>query len=238
LSRSGAFRTSVGAARGWRTCWPIAGQARSYGADYGEFSGVVVDAFVKDLPIARVASDVLITYEMNGSPLAPERGFPVRLVAPGFYGTNSVKWLVRMILADARSTGPFTTRWYNDPVLDEAGRETGDVTPVWSIAPESVIVSPSPGEAVAMSKECEMWGWAWADGGVRAVEVRTGDDAPWRRAELEAQRGREWQRFSVSWTPSQCGAVVLASRAEAKSGLVQPAAGRRNSIYEVPVTVV
>ena len=101
----------------------------SYGADHGEFSGVAVDAYLKDLPLARAQSDVLIAYEMNGAPLAAEHGFPARLVVPGFYGTNSVKWLRRMTLSEARAQGPFTTRWYNDPVLDGAGRETGETPP-------------------------------------------------------------------------------------------------------------
>ena len=39
----------------------------------------------------------------------------LRLVVPGFYGTNSVKWLTRLTLADRRADSPFTTRWYNDP---------------------------------------------------------------------------------------------------------------------------
>src|SRR5262245_37594521 len=85
----------------------------SYGADFGEFSSVVIDAYVKDLPIARVTEDVLIAYEINGGALPAENGFPARLVVPGFYGTNSVKWLTRMTLAKIRATGAFTTRWYN-----------------------------------------------------------------------------------------------------------------------------
>ena len=88
----------------------------STGADYGSFGGVSIDSYVKDIPIERVASDVLLAYEMNGDPLAPEHGFPVRLVVPGFYGTNSVKWLTCLTLAEHRAGGPFTTRWYNDPV--------------------------------------------------------------------------------------------------------------------------
>jgi DMSO/TMAO reductase YedYZ molybdopterin-dependent catalytic subunit len=209
----------------------------SYGADSGAFSGVEMDAFIKDLPIARVEADVLIAYEMNGSSLPAEHGFPVRLVVPGFYGTNSVKWLARMTLAESRAQGPFTTRWYNDPVLDGAGRETGETTPVWSIAPESLIVSPMPHETIELSAEREIWGWAWADGGVRSVHVRTDNAATWRAAEVEPPRGREWQRFSMPWTPSQRGVVMLASRAEAMGGQVQPSSGRRNAIHEVPVDV-
>ena len=148
----------------------------SRGADSGDFSGALVDAYTKDLPMMRVGADVLLAYEMNGSPLPPEHGFPVRLVVPGFYGTNSVKWITRLTLARNRAPGPFTTRWYNDPVLDGDGRETGETTPVWSIAPDSVIVLPAPQDTIQMSAEQEVWGWAWADGGVRRLHIRTGGD--------------------------------------------------------------
>src|SRR5262245_58960622 len=156
---------------------------------------------------------------MNGIALPAEHGFPARLVVPGFYGTNSVKWLTRMTLVESRAPGPFTTRWYNDPVLDGTGEKTGQSTPVWSIAPESLLVSPMPHEAIKLSVEREIWGWAWADGGVRNVYVRTDDGATWRPAELEPLRGREWQRFSMRWTPGQRGAMLLASLAEAMNGM-------------------
>lgn len=217
---------------------PSARYLWSYGADYGEFSGVAVDAFVKDLPVGRIDADVLIAYDLNGSPLPPEHGFPARLVVPGFYGTNSVKWLTRMALAESRAPGPFTTRWYNDPLLDGAGQATGETTPVWSIAPESLIVSPAPNETIERSAGREIWGWAWADGGVRNVYIRAGEAATWQPAELEPPRRREWQRFSLPWTPLQRGETVLASLAEAMDGQLQPISGRRNAIYEVPVNVI
>jgi DMSO/TMAO reductase YedYZ molybdopterin-dependent catalytic subunit len=217
---------------------PAARYVCSYGADFGEFSGIVVDAYAKDLPIARVEAGALIAYEMNGNALPAENGFPARLVVPGFYGTNSVKWLTRMTVSESRAPGPFTTRWYNDPVLDGSGGETGETTPVWSIVPESLIVSPMPHETIELSGEREIWGWAWADGGVRNVYIRTDDAAAWRRAELEPLRGPEWQRFSMRWTPRQRGSVVLASLAEAQSGLLQPILGRRNAIHDVMVNVI
>jgi DMSO/TMAO reductase YedYZ molybdopterin-dependent catalytic subunit len=209
----------------------------SYGADYGEFSGDAVDAYIKDLPVDRVQSDVLVAYEMNGAPLAAEHGFPARLVAPGFYGTNSVKWLTRMTLSEARAQGPFTTRWYNDPIRDDAGRATGETRPVWSIAPESLIVAPAPDALLAVGAETEIWGWTWADGGVRGLDVSTDGGATWLPAQLEPARGREWQRFSYPWTPSERGIVVLASRAVSASGEVQPGSGQRNAIHKVSVSV-
>jgi DMSO/TMAO reductase YedYZ molybdopterin-dependent catalytic subunit len=209
----------------------------SSGADSGEFSGVRVEPYTKDLPLMRAGSDVLLAYEMNRRPLAPEHGSPVRLAVPGFYGTNSVKWLTRLTLAKERAHGLFTTRWYNDPVLDGDGREMGETIPVWSIAPDSVIVSPGPQDTIRVSAEHEVWGWAWADGGVRSLRVCTGDDE-WRLAELEAHRGYEWQRFSIRWMPLQRGTTTLASLAEASNGQLQPMSGRRNAIHQVTVNVV
>src|SRR5262249_61657830 len=79
-----------------RFVWPT-------GADYGDFGGVSVEAYVKDMPVDRVNADVLVAYEMNGEPLMPQHGFPARLVVPGFYGTNTVKWRRRGTLAEERA---------------------------------------------------------------------------------------------------------------------------------------
>jgi DMSO/TMAO reductase YedYZ molybdopterin-dependent catalytic subunit len=207
----------------------------SIGADHGSFGGVRVDAYVKDLPVERVRSDVLLAHEMNGEPLAPEHGFPVRLVVPGFYGTNSVKWLTRMTLAQARAPGPFTTRWYNDPVHDEAGTAAGRTTPVWAIAPQSVIVVPAPDASIVTGRPTEIWGWAWADGGIDKVDI--GIDGDWKPAALEGASGRAWQRFTFSWAPTNRGGITLASRAFTAKGECQPQSGRRNAIYSVRVNV-
>jgi len=91
------------------------------GADHGAYhlSAILADTDQQDLTFERAlslavatdeATDVLIAYEMNGSALPAEHGFPARLVVPGFYGTNSVKWITRMTLAEGRAAGPFTTR--------------------------------------------------------------------------------------------------------------------------------
>src|SRR5262245_8385032 len=205
----------------------------SYGADFGEFGGVVVDAYAKDLPIARVTNDVLIAYEINGGALPAENGFPARLVVPGFYGTNSVKWLTRVTVAKTRATGAFTTRWYNDPVLNAAGEDSGETVPVWSIAPESVIVSPAPGQALKRDILQEVWGWAWADRGIQRVDVSVDGGATWTEAQVEPRAERAWQRFVFLWRVTSPGAVVLCCRAHALGGATQPDFGRRNAIHRI-----
>ena len=54
----------------------------------------------------------LLCYEMNGQPLPVEHGFPVRLIAPGWYGVANVKWLKRIELIDHRFAGRFMARDY------------------------------------------------------------------------------------------------------------------------------
>jgi DMSO/TMAO reductase YedYZ molybdopterin-dependent catalytic subunit len=210
----------------------------SSGADHGVFQGESCDAYVKDLPIERVAADVLIADAMNGAPLRPENGYPVRLVVPGYYGTNSVKWLSRLTLAESRATGPFTTRWYNDVIRDAAGRPTSATTPVWSIAPESVIVSPAPEQVVRAGEEVAVWGWAWADGGVGAVDIGVDTEPRWTRAVVEPPAGRAWQRFATTWRAPRRGHYELGSRARSADGRSQPDAGARNAVHRVAVAVV
>ena len=156
-----------------------------WGADYGAFGGIEHAAYVKDLPIERVACDVLIAYELNQAPLPPEHGFPARLLVPGFYGTNSVKWLSRITLARSRATSAFTTRWYNDPDPNNPG----EMVPVWSVAPQSVIVAPSPGAMHRRGTQVEVWGWAWSDEDLARVDVSTDG-----RQYLERSRARATRR--------------------------------------------
>jgi sulfane dehydrogenase subunit SoxC len=210
----------------------------SYGADYGEFVGIYHPAYVKDLPLERVTSDVLIAYELNGAPLPPEHGFPARLVVPGFYSTNSVKWLTRMTVAERRAAGAFTTRWYNDPVFNAAGKDSGETVPVWSVAPESVIVSPAPGQAIKRDTPQEVWGWTWADRGVDRVDVSVDGGATWMAAQTDPRVERAWQRFVLTWRASDPGVAVLCSRAYSDDGTRQPEFGRRNAIHRVEVKVV
>jgi DMSO/TMAO reductase YedYZ molybdopterin-dependent catalytic subunit len=180
----------------------------------------------------------LIAYELNGEPLPAEHGYPARLFIPGYYGTNNVKWLTRITLADSRAPGHFTKQLYNDFVPDSHGRDTGRRAPVWAIAPESLIAAPAAKAALALGEACEVWGWAWADGGVRALDVTCDGGATWRPAQLEAPCGHEWQRFSLDWTPTTRGTARLASRAESYEGARQPDFAWRNAIAWVDVTVV
>lgn len=63
------------------------------------------DVFCRSIPMAKIMDDCLLAYEMNGSPMAPEHGYPIRLLVPGWFGNNSVKWVDRMHVMDEMVAG-------------------------------------------------------------------------------------------------------------------------------------
>jgi DMSO/TMAO reductase YedYZ molybdopterin-dependent catalytic subunit len=195
------------------------------GLDGGSFEGVAVPAYCKDLPWAKASSpEVLVAYAMNGEPLTPQRGGPVRLVVPGWYGTNSVKWLTELTIADRRSPGPFTTRWYNDPIADADGAIIG-TTPVWGVAPDSVIVSPGEADVIAADRPLFIRGWAWGEQPIVEVAISI------------ARSDYSWQPFEAEMPSPGGGPYALISRAQDASGRTQPKAGKRNAAVPVYVQI-
>lgn len=63
------------------------------------------DVFTRSIPMEKVMDDCLLAYEMNGSPVSPDHGFPVRLLVPGWFGCNNVKWVDRMHVMDTMVIG-------------------------------------------------------------------------------------------------------------------------------------
>jgi sulfane dehydrogenase subunit SoxC len=101
------------------------------GLDRG-LEGGVEQRYERSLPLVEALRDeVLLAYEMNGAPLLPQHGFPLRLLVPGWYGMASVKWLDRITVVDSASTAT------------SSGRATG------CGRTKTRRVSPSPGSSPA-----------------------------------------------------------------------------------------
>ncbi len=63
--------------------------------------------FGASIPLAKaLAPETLLAFAMNGEPLAPEHGHPLRVVVPGFAGIRSPKWLARITVQDRPSDNP------------------------------------------------------------------------------------------------------------------------------------
>jgi DMSO/TMAO reductase YedYZ molybdopterin-dependent catalytic subunit len=193
--------------------------------------------------------DVLLAYEMNGQPLPPQHGFPVRLIVPGWYGMTHVKWL-RSITA---VTEPFTGfqmtgsyRVWTDADLDDAPGE-----PVERILPRSLMVPPGFPDFFTRHRIVdrgivELEGRAWSGfGAIERVEVSVDDGASWVDAALGPLPSSPygWRGWRFSWQ-AEPGSYTLASRASDATGATQPDAPawnrggfQNNAIHRVPVTV-
>lgn len=192
------------------------------------------DRYEKDLPLAKALQpEVLLAWEMNGAPLDREHGGPVRLVVPGWFGTNSVKWVCRISVKERRAEGPFTTTFYNEP--DPAGPE-GAVRPVWGVQVNSMMVRPAPGEVVRGGRVV-VEGWAWGCEDVAGVNVSADGGESWENASVEERVSFSWQRFSVMLELG-VGRHTVIARAESRDGSVQPLSGSRNHCHSVEFEVV
>jgi len=167
------------------------------------------------LPIAKAMDDIIVAYGMNGEPLRPQQGFPLRIVVPGFEGILHVKWLRRIKVVDQF----YMT--YND--YGHLRREPEDAALSYQIGPKSVITAPSGGQQLPGSGFYEVRGLAWSGGGaVARVEVSTDGGESWFAADLRGTPQRmAHTAFSFNWTWDG-SATVLLSRCIDDIGQIQP----------------
>jgi DMSO/TMAO reductase YedYZ molybdopterin-dependent catalytic subunit len=190
------------------------------GADAGPVDGFEgVHHFARSLPLDKSFDrDVLLAYEMNGEPIPVGRGGPVRAVVPGWYATDSVKWLAHIWFSAQPFDGVFQAHDYRLLVPGEPGLGRRMTT----LPANSLITTPPDGEACVAAGSQAIHGVAWGGtGGIAEVLVRL-DDRPWRRARLGRVRGRYQRVFwEAHWTLAP-GEHELTARAVDRAGNAQP----------------
>ena len=176
------------------------------------------DTFARSMSLADAINPAnMLCYEVNGAPLPARNGFPVRLIAPGWYGIANVKWLGRIEVRDTAYMGKFMGREY---VTLRQGEQDGK--PFMSQTPVGrALLKSAPARVTSRDGKYEIEGMAWGPN-VNAVEVKI-DNGPWTKAMLdESKSAYSWRfwRVTQSLTP---GEHTVTSRAIDKAGKVQPA---------------
>jgi DMSO/TMAO reductase YedYZ molybdopterin-dependent catalytic subunit len=168
--------------------------------------------------------EVLLVHTINGMPLPPQHGFPLRLIVPGWYGMTQVKWLDRIRAVAEPFDGFQQAVKYHERATPE---ETG--VPVTRIQPRSLMLPPGMPEFLSRDRlvtlgPCALQGRAWSGWApIVRVEVSTDDGATWSEAALgEAPGAFAWRPWAFDWTPPGPGRYVLCSRATDGAGNVQP----------------
>ncbi len=167
--------------------------------------------------------EVLLAYEMNGQPLQPQHGYPLRLVVPGWYGIASVKWLDRIEATAQPSQAYQMVRTYRySQTADDPGE------PVTLIRVRALMVPPGIPDFVTRTRLVEaglvtLTGRAWAGRlGVSRVEVSADGCSTWSDAKLGEQLSAyAWRAWSFEWQ-AKPGTHTLAVRATDSEGNVQP----------------
>ena len=181
-------------------------------------------AFQRALPLEDALRDeVLLAYEMNGAPLLPQHGFPLRLVVPGWYGMTNVKWLARIELVDTPFAGYQNRQGYR---LRQTEDDEG--VPLNRMQPRSLMVPPGIPEFLTRDRtvaagEVVLEGRAWSGlSPIASVEVSADGGSTWAPAELEPVGERwAWRGWTLRWQ-AEPGEYVLCSRARDEAGNEQP----------------
>ncbi len=215
------------------------------GLDRGYEAGEA-QAYARSLPLEEALRDhLLLAYGMNGGPLLPQHGFPLRLVVPGWYGMTSVKWLTRITVVDKPFEG------YQQAHAYRLRSDEADVgVPLSRMFPRALLVPPGlpdfptrertvpPGPTTV---EGRAWsGWA----PIEQVEFSADGGASWAEAALDPPGGEwAWRGWRHTWEATP-GEHVLCCRARDAAGNMQPDEApwnlggyANNGIQRVPVTV-
>jgi len=178
--------------------------------------------FARALPIeVAMHPDTLLATHMDGEPLTPDHGAPLRLVVPGWYGMASVKWVAALELVTTPFTGYFQRQRY-------VYRTASGVEPVTRARVKSFVVSPTPD--APCTRDVTLRGWAWSGyATVAEVSVQV-NDGPWVPAALEPPASDyAWTGFALPLVLPE-GTVTVRTRARDAAGNVQPEQAEWNDL--------
>ena len=200
---------------------PVTAELVFSGADVGAQGGVKQEYERSLSPADALRPEVMLAYEMNGRPLEPQHGAPVRLLVPGWYGMTSVKWLLRITAV----TEPFRGYQQSEAYRYQHDAEDPGV-PVDRIRVRALMAPPGYPDFLTRARfvdagMVELSGRAWSgSGAVERVEV--GVDGVWMDAELDSPLGDfAWRGWHFMWS-AEPGEHEVSCRATDATGDVQP----------------
>lgn len=195
-------------------------------------------------PEMAMHEDVMLVYAMNGQPLLPQHGFPLRLIVPGWYGMASVKWLHRIEALTAPYDGYEQVQSY---IYKTSASDPG--VPVTCMRVKSLMVPPGMPDWYTRNRLVDsgpvmVHGRAWSGNGTAIAKVELGVDGAWSEAQLDPPAAKyAWRGWQFEWAATP-GEHILACRATDANGEIQPLEPQfdrggfgNNAIQKVEVTV-
>jgi DMSO/TMAO reductase YedYZ molybdopterin-dependent catalytic subunit len=176
--------------------------------------------FARSMSLADAMSpNNILCYEMNGAALPAPNGFPLRLIAPGWYGIANVKWLKRIEVRDRRFMSVLMGRDYVTIREEDHNGET-----VWAeTSVGRTLLKSAPARVTQKDNSYRITGAAWG-APISKVEVKI-DDGPWLEATIDHSEEAEfaWKIWYLDWEKPAPGEHTVTSRAIDATGQIQPA---------------
>ena len=200
-----------------------------YGADPHASGDPARTAISRGVPIDKAMEEhTLVAFAMNGHDIPALHGFPLRVVAAGWPGSASQKWLTRIEVRDqvhdGEKMGGYSYRVPAYPVAPGVEVPEADMVIIESMPVKSIISAPETGAAVIAGEPVEVRGHAWAgENQVAALHVSLDFGQTWQQADLSAPVNRyAWQRWRAAVAPPIAGYYEVWARATDDQGRMQP----------------
>lgn len=178
----------------------------------------------RSIPLEKALDDCLLAWHMNGAPIPLRHGGPLRLIVPGYFGVNQIKYLSKLAFTEEQSDANIMLNEYRYRPLGTSPAPSQPTT--WAMSVKSLIwpVNTSP-----LRRSATLRGVAF--GGlepVERVEVTWDEGKTWRRLEFSGpEMGRyAWRTFEFRLDLAP-GIYQVASRAT-------DAAGRQQAEWRTP----
>jgi DMSO/TMAO reductase YedYZ molybdopterin-dependent catalytic subunit len=213
------------------------------GADRG-VQGDVEHDYQRSLSVSEaMRPEVMLAYQMNGRPLEPQHGFPLRLLVPGWYGMTSVKWLTRIEAVAEPFEGFQQADAYRYQQTEEDPGERVD-----RIRVRALMIPPGIPNFLTRTRTVQrgrvrLHGRTWS-GTAPVTRVEVGIDGIWQEAKLKGPLGEwAWRGWWFEWD-AMPGEHVISCRATDAEGNTQPTEQPwniqglgNNLVQEIQVTV-
>jgi DMSO/TMAO reductase YedYZ molybdopterin-dependent catalytic subunit len=223
-----------------------------YGLDPDYVSdGVNYGPVRRPIPVAKALDDVILAYEMNGAPLPPDNGYPVRVIVPRWAGIASIKWVGAIEVSSTALSSYWNTRAYR--LFGPAYPARGTLVTTQAIRSAFELGWDA---RLPAHQDYLLTGRSWSlNGSIARTEISTDGGRRWQLAVPRrpgaqsawpgvARGEAAWQRWEFPWPTPGPGSYTLQARATDSAGLTQPVSATFNTlgyqfdgIVRHPVTV-
>ncbi|MGC6416357.1 MAG: molybdopterin-dependent oxidoreductase [Bradymonadia bacterium] len=172
----------------------------------------------RSIPIAKALNDCILAWSLNGEPIPLSHGGPLRLVVPGYFGCNQIKYVERIMASQEESSAKIQRTGYRFRPIGEKGKPSQ--ASMWRMPVKSWVTHAS---SDSTTKTTTFHGVAFSgERGISKVDYSF-DGSAWHEAPLtgESLGPNAWRRFQIDVPADESPSVVF-TRATDTSGDVQP----------------